>query len=492
MFSNLEKLSLIKLKKYLPLVLLLLVAFFLRLPSFFETHWYFDEGLYSLFGKSIIKGEIPYLYIWDHKPIGMYLIYAFCYLLPFDILLGAKILAFISCFTSSILLYLIAKQSFNAKIAFIAALIFAVMSSLPFFDGNQANGEVFFLPLVLLSIYLIQPFTNKITKYKLVIAGFSLATAFFIKQVAGIDLILILFLLTFKKGSFLKHVFYLFLGLALTSLVILSINLALGSPFKEIWFSNITFNLSYVVSRKIGILFTVFKILLLAITFLLIFFKERLPYVPILLWFLVDSIAVLAGGQPYPHYLIQVMPISSLIIALYISKNYHAKLIKYLGAILITFFLFIPLNSYFRFISYGDVFKEWDYYSSFTKSATNIDKNAFNDLFSKRWGIDRNKKVVSYLNSISSENDSVYIWGGGTTTWLYYDLDRRLPSRYISFLHIEAIPKAQNETIKTLTSNEPKFILSTPHPTFKTMSNLIEDNYTPVNVIDDMTIYKLN
>jgi len=108
-------------KKYFPFLALVLIIFILRLPSFFEPHWYFDEGVYSLFGRAIVEGEIPYQYIWDHKPLGIYLIYSLAYMVPFDILIGAKILAFLSASASSILLYLIARQGFPKKVALTAS-----------------------------------------------------------------------------------------------------------------------------------------------------------------------------------------------------------------------------------------------------------------------------------------------------------------------------------------------------------------------------------
>lgn len=172
-------------KKYLPFVSLILVMFALRLPSFFEPHWYFDEGVYSLFGKAIVEGETPYQYIWDHKPLGIYLIYSLTYLMPFDILIGAKLLAFASAATSLMLLYLLARQAFSQKIALTAAFLFAILSSLPFFDGNQANGEIFLITPVLLGLYLIEPFNKKADLKKLFFAGLAIGTAVSIKQTAA-------------------------------------------------------------------------------------------------------------------------------------------------------------------------------------------------------------------------------------------------------------------------------------------------------------------
>ena len=180
----------LKIKKYLPFIVLFTLIFLLRLPSFFEPHWYFDEGVYSVFGKSILEGHSPYMYVWDHKPLGIYLIYSLADLAPFDTLFVAKFFAFLSAFGSSLVLFLIARQAFSRKAAFIAALTFGISSSLTFFDGNQANGETFILPPLLFSIYLIEPFNKNVNVKKIFWAGIFLGIASSIKQVAGVDLIL--------------------------------------------------------------------------------------------------------------------------------------------------------------------------------------------------------------------------------------------------------------------------------------------------------------
>ena len=149
------------------------------------------------------------------------------------------------------------------------------------------------------------------------------------------------------------------------------------------------------------------------------------------------------------------------------------------------------VNSFFRIVPYGDVFKEWGYYPSFIKTALSGNKDAFNSVFSERWGAGRNKKVVAYLNQESKSEDLVYIWGGGTTAWLYYDLDRRLPSRYISFIHTDTIPGSEAETMKNLENTKPKFIITTPRKIFPELKNLINESYARKEAIDDVIIYEL-
>jgi len=478
-------------KKYFPFLALVLVIFILRLPSFFEPHWYFDEGVYSLFGRAIVEGEIPYQYIWDHKPLGIYLIYSLAYMVPFDILIGAKILAFLSASASSILLYLIARQGFPKKVALTAAFIFATLSSLPFFDGNQANGEIFLITPVLLGLYLIEPFSKKANIKKLFFAGIAIGAAISIKQVAAVDLALAVVLLTLKEERYVKNLAALVAGSGLFPGIIAILTIWLETSVHDLWFSVAEYNLSYVVSRRLGTLFNVLKLSALAFIAYIFVRKDKITYFVIILWFAFDFIGALTGGQPFPHYLIQLLPASSLILAITATRKYGSKLINWLGLAISSFLLFMFVNSFFRIIPYGDVFREWNYYPSFINTTLSGNKDIFNSVFSERWGVDRNKKVIAYLNEESNTDDLVYIWGGGTTAWLYYDLDRRLPSRYISFIHTDTIPGSEAATINSLEIAKPKFIITTPRETFPELKKLIEESYAKKEVIDDVIIYDL-
>lgn len=95
------------------------------------------------------------------------------------------------------------------------------------------------------------------------------------------------------------------------------------------------------------------------------------------------------------------------------------------------------------------------------------------------------------MNKISGPEDLVYIWGGGTAAWLYYDLDRKLPSRYVSFVHTDNISGSEKETLESLKKSAPKFIITTPRQTPRELASLIEENYIQKEIIDDVIVYEL-
>jgi len=46
----------------------LLIYTFLRLPGFFEPHWYTDEAGYATAAREMLRGKVLYLDIWNNKP----------------------------------------------------------------------------------------------------------------------------------------------------------------------------------------------------------------------------------------------------------------------------------------------------------------------------------------------------------------------------------------------------------------------------------------
>lgn len=72
---------------------LILAAFFIRLPHFGNPYYEIDEGFYLVVGDRLLHGFLPYVDIWDRKPIGLFLIYGAIRLLGGGGLLQYQIVA---------------------------------------------------------------------------------------------------------------------------------------------------------------------------------------------------------------------------------------------------------------------------------------------------------------------------------------------------------------------------------------------------------------
>src|ERR1700741_2926144 len=72
---------------------LLLVALALRAWDFGNPVIHVDEQYYLLVGDRMLHGALPYVDIWDRKPIGLFAIFAAIPLLPGDGILAYQIVA---------------------------------------------------------------------------------------------------------------------------------------------------------------------------------------------------------------------------------------------------------------------------------------------------------------------------------------------------------------------------------------------------------------
>jgi 4-amino-4-deoxy-L-arabinose transferase-like glycosyltransferase len=82
-----------------------------------------DEQFYLLAGDRLLDGVLPYVDIWDRKPIGLFLIYALASRLFPDPVVGYQLLSAVSVVLTSWLLFTIARRlaSFPASLAAAAA-----------------------------------------------------------------------------------------------------------------------------------------------------------------------------------------------------------------------------------------------------------------------------------------------------------------------------------------------------------------------------------
>lgn len=82
-----------RLNPFLLVALLLAVAIALRGRDFGNPAIHVDEQYYLLVGDRMLGGAIPYVDLWDRKPVGLFLIFAAIRLLPGDGILAYQIVA---------------------------------------------------------------------------------------------------------------------------------------------------------------------------------------------------------------------------------------------------------------------------------------------------------------------------------------------------------------------------------------------------------------
>ena len=139
-----------------PWAVLLLAAIAVRAVAFGNPVVHVDEEFYFLTAQRMLDGALPYVDIWDRKPIGLFLIY-----LPaaaFGPVLGLwiyQIMALASVVLTAMLILRLAAYAGWRKGGLVAALLYILM--LGFGDGQSGQAPVFYNLITAFAMLLALP-----------------------------------------------------------------------------------------------------------------------------------------------------------------------------------------------------------------------------------------------------------------------------------------------------------------------------------------------
>src|SRR5438445_276947 len=139
---------------WLGLVPAVVALVLLRLPSLVEPSWYPDEGTYADIGRAIAHGAVLYRDVWDNKPPAMYWLTTALTLRGVSVpVLRAVLAALVAVGTLAV--FILGRRLGGGRVAVMASLTYALLASLPNFDGDLLNAEVVGAVLVLLAMTLM-------------------------------------------------------------------------------------------------------------------------------------------------------------------------------------------------------------------------------------------------------------------------------------------------------------------------------------------------
>ena len=474
------------------LFVLLLIVLLLRIPSFFEPYSYGDEMIYLTLGEAIRRGIPLYSGIHDNKPPLLYLIAAIAgNLFWFKAILAIWHIVTVFLFWKLTVLLFPKKE----KLHKVATTIFALLTTLPLFEGNIANAEIFMIGPIIGAFLLIWSEQNKPNPKKILAGGMLMSAATLFKIPAAFDLGGVIFLwIIANKGnlkSFRQSVvktLYLSVGFLLPiaiTFIWYGANGALSEYFTAAFGQNIGYLSSWrpgdiekpFLSRNGPLLFR--GLVVLAGLVLLYLKRSKLSkqFVFISGWLLFTLFAVTLSERPYPHYFIQsIAPISILAAILFTDKT---KTQVY-TIIPLTLAFFVPF--YFNFWYYPTT----SYYLRFIKLATgSLSKEEYLSSFGDNVII--NYKVADYIVSATRANEKVFVWGDSPAI---YALSRRFPpGKYVADYHIRDF-STYKETIKNLSVDFPKIIVILPNAnSVPEFLMFLRENYILIESIDGAQIW---
>ncbi|MHC1771401.1 MAG: hypothetical protein AB9907_06605 [Flexilinea sp.] len=130
--------------------LLLMGAFIPIRKNYYPSY---DYSIFSYIGQQILKGKIPYLEIWDHKPALIFYIDAFGLYLANGSLMGIWILEFIALITGALTLFKLSSRFFSETVSLLITVL-GILHYVRLFDfGNYTEEFSLLFQMLALGLY---------------------------------------------------------------------------------------------------------------------------------------------------------------------------------------------------------------------------------------------------------------------------------------------------------------------------------------------------
>jgi hypothetical protein len=138
------------------LLILLAAAFLLRAPAFGDPAYKLDEEFYLFVGDRMLHGFVPYVDIWDRKPIGLFLIYAAARLLGGAGFVQYQVLATLCAAGTAMCLFALSRRVAGSAGALVGGLLYLIWIEIA--EGGGGQSPVFYnLPMSGAAALLILP-----------------------------------------------------------------------------------------------------------------------------------------------------------------------------------------------------------------------------------------------------------------------------------------------------------------------------------------------
>ena len=417
-----------------------------------------DESVYMLVAKEWLNGNPPYTVVWDHKPPGIYFLFASVFSIFGPSVSVIRLFCLVITFLSGLLLYGLGKP-FLGRFAFFIPFFYLFLANTV--GQGAANTEIFANFFYICAIYLI--FKSRKDNYLFIsLAGLCLGMAFIIRYHVGFDILAFyVFCAIFKdsifKTSFFKKIISFTIGLVAPFLIasfyfylIHKLGVFLDANFTAnfIHASDRPYHLfgfflrwgAFYLDQPLAYLFLVASIMLFSIIKNSRIHLSNTPlfvsYLPF--WFIGSNFGVFLTGQTYPHYALQIVPSLILLVIFFflkISKYFQNRKFLYFFIFFIGFNLLVFSYTQFSFIK------------NYKKRTSSIDQ------------------VVDFIKENSSSQDTIYIRRGDPI--IYFLSERKSSSKYLSptFLTNEHFKKIAcrghcDAELDSIFFKKPKFIFT--------------------------------
>lgn len=459
------------------LILIFGVQLLLRLP-FLAEPMEGDEGAYAYMAQGLLQGEVLYRDTFDHKPPGIYFIYAAIFKLCGESLPALRYFTAFYSLVTTLAIFILAAMLLGSSGGLIAAFFYAVFSNGPFLEGTSSNSEVFMiLPMILAFLFYLAAGKRR-SLLLFFLAGFLAGLATMIKQVALFNFVVLFGFAVLDPDSEnrFKNISSLIFGFLFPFFGFSLYFLAQGA-FKEFFYSSFLINFLYirpfvgVVNIEWGAL-NLYRIVYLFLEESILFILGACSTIYILLrnrekktlllvfWAFSSFVGVLIGRYLFGHYFVQLLPPLAILSAYAVIKWGRSHLPLKINALLVSFFILLGLVIILTFYKFYVVYSP-------------------DEISYARYRIDNlslAREAAQIVESRTSPSDNIMVWG--TDPQVYFYSKRRYPGRYIylPFHFPDLFKEACLEAEGMVAGKMVKYIVLA-RPVHESLFSQIEKNY---------------
>ena len=454
------------------ILMILAGVVFLRIPSLFEPYWYGDEGIYLTIGRAMRNGVELYKGIHDNKPPLIYTLAAVAdgkqFWFKFILMLWS--VATVAVFWNL------------SKYQIWSTVIFAVLTTLPLLEGNVANAELFFLLLTVGAFGLV--WKNDSLK-NIFGAGVLYGVAGLFKTPGLLEVAVwpTIWLVTRDRGWFKKS-FWMGVGAAIPTGLAVVYFLGRGTLPEFMTAAGIKM-IPYLSSWNVGlpIIGSLPGRAVLLVSWLvgLWLVGRKVPRTVIIMgvWWGITLFAALLSGRPYPHYLLQLVPVVSLVAGAIAWEEKRGKVL-WLTMVVTT----VAAVSLFKFYAYPVV----SYYQNWGRWVMGQQSyEAYAQWFDPQ--VKNNYEIAKLVMAGSRKDEKIFVWGDQP---MIYALARRLPAtKYTVAYHVKEFG-AEKETLEKLKQIPPRYVLLWGNgEDLPGLTELLRQDYIREQKVGDAQIYSL-
>lgn len=487
-------------------VLILILTMIFRI-HFLEVPLERDEGEYAYAGQLILQGVPPYMYVYNMKMPGIYMVYSMILSAFGQTPAGIHLGLLIANMSTILLIFLLGKKLFDEMTGVVASACYSVLSMGQYVQGVFANAEHFVILSALGGILVLLVALERNSRWSFFLSGFLLGLAFMMKQ-HGVFLVVFAIIYAFCKSrisrSFNPHSFTLnmlsfgtgaLLPFGLTCLIFLTLG-----AFDKFWFWTFIYAREYAssvpISRGLKNLVEHMSPTLMASPlifafagtgFIALLWRRKAFGDPLFLaWlFLFSFLSVIPGFYFRMHYFLVILPAVSLSAGMMVS--FIGRLLSNINStarhiLLIMILLFLLLDSVYRDRTY--LFET----DPFILSRMTHGLNPFPESLA----------IAKYIKSHTTEKDRIAVIG--SEPQIYFYANRRSATGFVyTYPLMENHSYAftmQREMIREIESAQPKYLVfvniqaswlfrtDSDRSIFKWFNNYERQHYDRVGVID--------